>query len=251
MRQDNMIAAVDALIAARRSRTRITSLPGGSHPADVGEALTIQDAVIAKLGERIAGWKVAIDKDGKVMRGAIIGSRMLQSPASLLAADVPLLGMEAEIAFLFDRALPPRDSDYTASEIRDAVTALVGIEIVDSRFLDYANAPPLDRTADCMSNGAFVVGTHRSDWQRFDLATLEATLRVNGEVVVRKTGGHVAGDPILPAIALVNTLRRTKGVAEGQIITTGTYTGLNFVKPGDRVAVEFSGFGTAEITLTR
>jgi 2-keto-4-pentenoate hydratase len=102
-----------------------------------------------------------------------------------------------------------------------------------------------------MSNGAFVVGTHRSDWRRFDLAKLEATLRVNDEVAVRKTGGHVTGDPILPAIALVNKLRKSSGISAGQIITTGTYTGLSFVKPGDRVTIEFTNFGTAEVTLTK
>lgn len=245
-----MAAAVDALVGARRSFTRIASLPDGSHPLSVGEALAIQDAVITKLGERVAGWKVATTKDGEIMRGAIVGSRLLQSPASLPAAEVPLLGMEGEIAFMFDRALPPRGADYTAGEIRDAATAVVGIEIVASRFLDYAGAPPLDRTADCMSNGAFVLGTFRPDWRRFDLSKLEAILRVNAEVVVRKTGGHVTGDPILPAIALVNALRKTSGVDAGQIITTGTYTGLNFVKPGDRVAIEFAGFGTAEVSLT-
>ena len=133
----------------------------------------------------------------------------------------------------------------------EAVAAVVGIEIVASRFQDYPNAPLLDRTADCMSNGAFIVGTRRLDWRQFDLSKLQATLRVNGDVVVQKTGGHVAGDPILPAIALVNALRKTTGVASGQIITTGTYTGLHFAKPGDAMMVEFTGFGTAEVTATR
>ena len=249
MQPDKMDTAVDALVGARRTGTRIASLP--SHPADLAEALALQDAVIAKLGERVAGWKVAIAKDGGVMRGVIIGSRMLRSPAALPAADVPLLGVEAEIAFLFDRALPPRGNDYSAEEVKGAVTALVGIEIVASRFQDYANTPLHDRTADCMSNGAFIVGTHRPDWRQFDLSALQATLRLNGEIAVQKTGEHVAGDPIRPAVALVNALRKTTGVAVGQIITTGTYTGLHFAKPGDAISVEFSGFGTAEVTATR
>lgn len=244
-------AAIAALVSARRSRTRITSLPDGSHPADVAEALALQDAIIARLGERVAGWKVAISKDDEVMRGAIIGSRMLQSPASLAASDVPLLGIEGEIAFLFNRDLPPRGTDYSGEDVAKAVTAVVGIEIVDSRFQDYANSPFLDRVADCMSNGAFIVGTHCPDWQSTDLPKLQATLRVNGDIAVQKTGGHVAGDPILPAIALVNTLRKTVGVAAGQIITTGTYTGLHFAKPGDSITVEFTRFGTAEMTATR
>jgi 2-keto-4-pentenoate hydratase len=246
-----MAAAIDALATARRSRTRIVSLPTACHPANLGEALAMQDAIVAELGERVAGWKVAVNEAGEVMRGAIIQSRMLRSPASLPAADVPLLGIEGEIAFQFDRDLLPRDTDYSDEEVANAVTAVVGIEIVDSRFLGYSNAPLLDRTADCMSNGAFVVGTHRSDWRNVNLSALQATLRVNGEIAVQKIGGHVAGDPILPAIKLVNVLRKTVGIAAGQIITTGTYTGLHFAKAGDLMLVEFTDFGTAQVTVAR
>ncbi len=210
----------------------------------------MQDAMVERLGERVAGWKVAINKDG-VMRGVIVGSRMLRSPASIAAADVPLLGIEGEIAFRFDRDLLPRSSDYSAEEVTAATTALVGIEIVASRFADYAKTPILDRTVDLMSNGAFVTGTQRTDWRKTDLSKLEATLRVNGEIAVQKTASHPTGDPILPAIALVNELRRTSGVKAGQIITTGTCTGLHFVKPGDAIEVEFTGFGTAAVTVTR
>jgi 2-keto-4-pentenoate hydratase len=98
-----------------------------------------------------------------------------------------------------------------------------------------------------MSNGAFEYGTPRPDWRTIDLAALEATLTVNGKVVVQTTGGHGAGHPIRPAVPLVNLLRRAGGVGAGQVITTGTYTGLVFVKPGDHVVASFTGFGTAEI----
>jgi len=245
-----MGVAIDALITARRSGTRIASLPAGSHPGNLNEAHALQDATVAKLGERIAGWKVAVTKDGEVLRGVIVGSRMLKSPASLPAADVPLLGIEGEIAFLFDRDLPPRGTDYSAEDVAKAVTAVVGIEIVASRFQDYANTPLLDRTADCMSNGAFIIGTHRPYWRQTDLSALEATLRVNGTIAVQKTAAHIAGDPIRPAVALVNVLRHAGGVMAGQIITTGTYTGLYFAAAGDSIIVEFTGFGTAEVTVT-
>lgn len=210
----------------------------------------MQDALVAKLGESVAGWKVAIAKDG-LMRGVIVASRLLASPASIPAADVPLLGIEGEIAFRFDRDLPPRGGDYGAEDVAAATTALVGIEIVASRFADYAKTPLLDRTVDVMSNGAFITGTLRPDWRKTDLSKLQAILRVNGEVAVQKTAAHPTGDPILPAVALVNALRHTTGVKAGQIITTGTCTGLHFVKPGDAIDVEFTGFGTASVTVTR
>ena len=123
------------------------------------------------------------------MRGIILGSRMLASPASLPAADMLPLGIEAEIAFLFDRGLKPRAPEDSAEEVAAATTAVVGIEIVASRFRDYNGTKLLDRAADCMSNGAFIVGMHRPDWRSYDLSGPEATLKVNGHIVVQKTGG--------------------------------------------------------------
>ena len=73
----------------------------------------------------------------------------------------------------------------------------------------------LDGTADCMSNGAWIVGTRRPDW-RSSTSRAGGDVKGNGRIVVQKTGGHVAGDRILPAIALVNALRMTSGVQAGQ-----------------------------------
>jgi 2-keto-4-pentenoate hydratase len=250
MEEREMEHAVAALVDARRNGTRPAALPDGAHPADIDAAHAIQDAVVSALDERVAGWKVAISPGG-IMRGAILGSRVLESPAHMPAAGLPLLGIEAEIAFLFERDLPPRGTEYGADEIAEAATAVVGIEIVGTRFRDYDQAPALDRTADCMSNEAFVLGTRRSDWRAQDLAGLEAELRVNGTMITRQIGGHVTRDPLIPAVALVNLLRQSVGVRAGQFATTGTFTGLHRAAPGDDVTVSFTGFGTASITLLR
>jgi 2-keto-4-pentenoate hydratase len=251
MQPEALNAAVAALVQARRSRCRIASLPPGSSPATLAEAHAVQDATVMALGDRVAGWKVAITAQHEVMRGVILGSRLLPSPAGIPAADVPLLGIEAEIGFLFARPLPPRAAAYRLEEVAAASIAVAGIEIVASRFTDYAGTPLLDRTADCMSNGAYILGTRRHDWHGTDLSQLEATLRINGTVVIRKTAGHPAGNPIVPAVALANELRHGPGIAIGQIVTTGTYTGLHHASPGDAVSIAFTGFGAAEVTITR
>src|SRR5262245_52663092 len=224
-------AAARALAEARRSGRPLAALPAGTQPAGVADAHAIQDATIALLGDTITGWKVSV-VNGEVTRAALLGSRTLPSPARLSAKDVPMLGLEAEIAFRFDRALPPRERPYEKDEIAAAVTALAAIEVVDTRFTSHADRTPLDRVADFMLNGAFVAGTAQSDWRTIDLAALRASLSINGVTVVEQTGGHVTRDPILPAIALVNALRQD-GIAQGRVITTGTFTGLTIAKPGD------------------
>jgi 2-keto-4-pentenoate hydratase len=241
--------AARILADARRHGPALDALPDACHPATLDDAHAIQAATATLIGEPIAGWKVGATPDGRLARGALLRSRMLPSGATLAASSVPLLGVECEIAFRFDRDLPPRAQPYSYDEVADAVTALPAIEVVDSRLRGYPNSPPLDRIADCMSNGAFIAGTPRTDWRDFDLSALQAELVIDGKTIVQRSGGHPTKDPLLPAVALVNDLRTAGGVEAGRIVTTGTYTGLNFAAPGQTVQAIFRGFGEASVEL--
>ena len=101
--------------------------------------------------------------------------------------------------------------------------------------------------ADFMSNGAFVHGAAQPRWREFDLETIDVELAIDGRTLVRRSGGHASKDPLLPAVALVNDWRRSSGIGAGKIVTTGTYTGLHYAKPGQKVAVTFKDFGSVEV----
>ena len=251
MQPQSIADAARLLIAARHSGNLLAALPPACQPTNTAEAHAIQDATVAALGDAVAGWKIALAPDGTVMRGVLLRSRVLPSPARIKAAQVPLLGVEAEIAFHFDRALAPRDRDYSHGEVAAAVAAFAAIEVVDTRFTSYANTPPLQRLADFMSNGAFVQGALQADWRELDLVNLHVRLTLDGEVIADRIGGHVTQDPLIPAVALVNELRRQGGVPAGMLMTTGTYTGLNHAKPGQTTVVAFDGFASVQLTFDR
>ena len=238
--------AAEAIARAWAEGRRIEALPEGARPGSLAEAHAIQDAAARLLGLEVGGWKVAL-VDGEVMRGAIFCSRILASPAHLPAARVPLLGVEAEITFRRERDLPARTEAHAEAEVLAAVQALVAIEVVDSRFTSYQDTPLLDRAADFVSDGALVPGTAPASRAAADLAGLEAVLTVDGREVVRRRGRHAAGGPVGPTVALANALRTQGGLRAGQIVTAGTYTGLEFVRPGQRVAATFPGLGAAEV----
>jgi 2-keto-4-pentenoate hydratase len=235
------------LSEARQHGQLLAELPVAYRPTSVDQAHAIQVDTAACLHDTIAGWKVATAPDGQLVRGGLLRSRLYTSGASLPAALVPLLGVEVEVGFRVERDLPSRVAEYTYAEVAAAVTAFPAIEVVDSRFPDYPNAPFLDRVADFMSNGAYIQGAARLDWRDFDLAGLDAELNIDGQTIVRNIGGHATKDPLLPAVALVNDLRAADGVKAGQVITTGTYTGLKFAKPGQTVKAIFHGFGLAQV----
>lgn len=250
MDQEAIRQAAGLLIGARTSGVLLDGLPVACRPRDVDDAHAIQDAMVAALGETVAGWKVGTTPEGRVVRGALLRSRIIPSGGAIAAAQVPLLGIEAEIAFRFDRAFEPRVLAYKYTEVAAAVTAFPAIEIVDSRYKDYRGTSLIERIADFVSNGAFVEGEAQLLWHRFDLSRLDVRLEIDGEVVVQHVGGHPSGDPLLPAIELVNDLRHTSGVEAGRVMTTGTYTGLKFAKGGQRVRAVFEGFGSVEVRIT-
>jgi 2-keto-4-pentenoate hydratase len=162
---------------------------------------------------------------------------------------MPLLGMEAEIAFRFLRDAPLREAPYSYEEVAERVVAFPAIEIVATRYRDYKGTPLIERVADCMSNGAFVAGESQPAWRTMDLVNIRASLAFGETVVAQGVGGHVAGDPLRPAVDLVNVLRAGEGVRAGQVMTTGTYTGLHYATPGTRVRAAFDGFGAATVDI--
>src|SRR5207248_28405 len=158
-------------------------------------------------------------------------------------------GIEVEIAYRFDREFPPRADDYTRQEIEQGLTALVGAEIVDTRFTSYDDTPPLERMADFLANGAYVEGPSRADWREFDLAQLEGYVAFDGRDQARRVGGHPSRDPLLPALALVNRLRGSAGVSAGMIVTTGSYAGMSLAPLACSISAGFVGFGEVAFSL--
>lgn len=242
------VQAAQLLFDARAGRRPpLAALPDECAPQSVADAHRIQQALAALFRDSARAMKVSV-KDGVVQHGLILASRILSSPARLPRKTTRLCGVEAEIAFRLDRELPKRAEPYTREEVTEAVTALVAIEIVDAG-LALPDAPPLHKASDFLVNGGLVTGSEPANWRDVDLMALEAVLVVNGLEKKRLTGGYAAGHPLEPAIALINDLATNAAVPAGFIITTGSYTGLDFVEPGDTVQVEFVGFGEAEITF--
>jgi 2-keto-4-pentenoate hydratase len=244
MDQRAITQAAELFVAARRTGKLLDALPASCRPQTLDEAFAIQDATVAALGETVAGWKVAL-VEGRVVRGAIMASRVFESGAQVKAATMPLMGIEAEIAFRFERDMPA--GKYSYEDVANAVSAFAAIEIVDSRFKSYPDVSAQERNADFVSNGGFVRGLAAANWRKLDLTNIAVTLIIGGQEVVKRNGGHIAGDPLLPAVALANDL--PGGIKAGQFVTTGTYTGMTFAKVGQTAVAAFAGFGPVEVSF--
>lgn len=242
MTRTDIDAAARLLADAWRTGVKRAPLPLELQPKTVDEGHAIQDATISLLGETIGGWKVGLDKAGIMSRAPILKRVIQANPGKVDGSAAHLRGIEAEIAFRFLKDLPARAGDYSRKDVEDAIEAFPAIELLNSRYAEPAPRSTLEKLADCIIQGGIVCGTPRPDWRSIDFAKLEVVLTVDGTDVASFTGSHPVGDPVAPALALVNDLRKSSGVKAGQIMTTGTWTGVNYVGPDSLAIANFDGF---------
>ncbi|MFL9861861.1 hypothetical protein P0D72_09210 [Paraburkholderia sediminicola] len=243
--------AARQLTRARESGERISQLCVDAQPHTVDEAHQIQAATVSLLRDTVSGWKVAISPTGEFMYGAVLASRVFDSPARLRQTMCPMMTVEVEVAFRFTRELPQRLAPYSYQEVLEAVQPFAAIEVIDSRYANYAETPWLQRAADFMSNGAFVKGDDFRGWETRNLSQLDVALSVGGETIVTKKGGHPAGDPYSLVVTLVNFVRAQSGVGAGQFVTTGSFTGMTRVGIAELVSGQFDSLESAVVEFVQ
>jgi len=247
MTPDQIERAANALVAARRGAA-IASLPADAIPQSEADSYQIQDAVRAKLGERVGGWKVGISPLGGHFAAPIYASTVVPSPASLPAKGFKIIGIECEIGFRFNKALPARPQPYTRHDVLEAASLHPTIEIVDSRYQDFRSLDRLQVLADNFSNGGLVYGPASSNWDGIDLAHPPIEVTADGKHFADCTGLR-AGTPIELVLAAVQHANGRGGVAAGTVITTGTHTGLVFTEPGVKIAADYGRLGRVEVSF--
>ena len=158
-------------------------------------------------------------------------------------------GVEAEIAFLLGKDLPPRATAYTREELLDAIASChPAIELLESALLDPDAASRLTSIADLQSNGAFVYGPAVAGWQSFDFEDETAEMNIDGFVRVAKGKNAAGGDLLRLVLWLANEAQgRTGGLRAGQWITTGSWTGKTLADSSSVALARFPHFGEVSV----
>jgi 2-keto-4-pentenoate hydratase len=250
MNRESIDLAVGHLVEAYQLGVALAGWPEGCQPKTPREAYQIQDALTRELGIPIGGWKIgATTAEARRMlkargpfSGRVLAPRIFASGVSLPSSAYRMRGVECEFAFRLARDLAPRARPYAPKEVLAAVDTLhPAIEIVETRFRDWATAGGLcGIIADQGSNGGLVLGRPIKDWRKLDLAAAKVALSVNGQRQAEGTGALVMGDPVKALTWLANHRRRAGGLKAGQVITTGTCTGLYRGAPGDEAVGRFA-----------
>ena len=240
--------AVRALLEARRSGVQMA--PPFAVP-DRAAVYAIQDGVARATGP-VDGWKVgagtptADPNPAPLLAGAVV-----RSPAGFDGQSMHMIGVETEIAFHIARDIAARREPVGRAEALAAVgDACVAMEACDTRLANFRNVGPDWILADNQGNHGLVVGDGIAQWRTLDWPTLQVRQIIDGKTVVDQTGGLRAVDPTrLLAWMIDHAVRLRGGVRKGQVITTGSWTGLTFYPPGTRARGEFAGLGSVEASF--
>lgn len=249
--------AAAALAAARREGHLLEHLPEASRPRSLAEGYDIQSAFIETWPDKLAGWKIGATSHVTMERfgvsepiyGPFFASDIHASPATPGAGRIQHMAIESEFAYRLGADLPARATPYTREEILDAIDALIPcFEIVGPRFVKVPFDDVASAVADCVMNAAMILGTPITDWRGIDAARHSVTLRIDNLVTGTGNGSECLGDPRNVLDWIVEKLRaRGISLKKGELLSTGTCTGIVPLQRGQSAMADFGTLGKVEV----
>ena len=256
MNPDQQRKLTKLLAELRREGRQQSGLDPSLVPPDADTAYRVARMVEEELGWDVAGWKIAAFKSemqtalraDAPIYGRVFAPNVRPSPVQVTHAALCSPIPEVEYMARLGADLPPRAAPYAVEEVTEAVASLhPGIELAECRFIHDEAFPPLPAIlADGAGASIICDGEAIADWRERDIAGQEVVLTCNGSP--RRTGTAAASldHPIMPLTWLANELSRTGiGLRSGQMISTGTLSGMLRPKPGETYVADFGPFGSA------
>ncbi len=242
----DVYALADSLYAARSAGAPLAPTPALS-PATDDEAYRVQDAIIARLASKVKAWKVGASSPDATPNGAPIFDLFDAGQVPARAST----GVELEIAFKLARGFPAGGAKPSRSDVEAAIGSIhIALETCASRLAEGMAAPAHLRLADFGTNLGLVIGPEIADWHAVDAKMLRASVSANGRTIADVTGGHTAPDLLgLLTWVVGHAVSKRGGMEAGTIVTTGSWTGIQWVDGPATIVGTFDGLGSVEVQL--
>jgi 2-keto-4-pentenoate hydratase len=103
--------------------------------------------------------------------------------------------------------------------------------------------------ADLGYAGRYVYGEGIRDWRSISWGELSVRLLINGREIAG-SGAKAFGHPLEGVLWLANHRSRLgDGLRAGDIVSTGSLTGIQWTKPGDEAVADYGVLGTVRVHL--
>lgn len=185
--------------------------------------------------------------------GPLFDSHCKTNGSDIALAPVQKNMLETEFAVGLTSDLPAQTAEYSLEDAMNAVGWVAGaFEIVGIRFDTEFKGAGRMFIADSGANVDFVMGDKYEDWRSLDLSCHPASLAINGEEVASGHSGMSIWEHTIGPVAWLANHRvmKTRGLKAGDIITTGSCTGMKPVAPGDEASADFGPLGQVNVKFT-
>jgi 2-keto-4-pentenoate hydratase len=259
MTEEGLLAGAERIVAARGAVAKLDGLPDAERPRTIEDGYRMLRIATQRWADEPVGWKVgatsrevqAMFGIGEPVYGPIFKTTVHASPARLQANAFQHLLLEAEFTFSFRADLPLRTEPYARDGVLEAIDAVIpSIEVISPRFkrLSVDHTPQF--IADFSGNAAAVMGTPCTDWRRLDFAAQGAAMIIGGVKRQEGTGAVTLGNPLNVLEWLVAAMAtRGHAIRKGDLVMTGTMTGLHAPKPGEPAVADFGPLGKVEVVF--
>ncbi len=259
---DAEVDEVVALIAHARLERRAAVLPDRLQTRDWESVVRVVLALDDRLGWPGGGWKVGAasreireaeglpsPSPGRIYRHTMFASGAELGPEFF----INYRNCECEYAFELNVDYPPRDRAYSEADVRAGIAALFpALELGDTVFQDWYGASSY--FGSCLDNGggaALVAGARVTEWRDVDLNGAGMRVSLNDHYIKSGSAQAAMGHPVTSLTWLVNWVTaQGRGVAAGEVISTGTCTGHLFADRGDGVSADFGDLGIVRVLFT-
>jgi 2-keto-4-pentenoate hydratase len=229
---------------------------------DIGsraEAEAFQAEAIRALGGEPCGYKIGATSSEvqKLLQcrepiyAPLLREHVLASGATF-PLPAGLLGIECEFGFVMGRDFPAANETAQIAGARSAIAeCFVGLELVGRRVAPDVPLNEVTAIADFSLDVAVVRGAPIRDWERHDLATMPVRAVVDGATLASGTGAAVLGHPLNSLLWLAAALSKRGGqLRKGELILTGTCTGITKVAAGQLFEGRFADLPAVAVSLT-
>jgi 2-keto-4-pentenoate hydratase len=219
---------------------------------NLDDVYATQNLVSAALGADIRAWKTSSLEDGTAFVGPIYATNIFASGAQIPTSKMHVIGIEGEIAFRINCDLPDQGHPYLRDDILTSISEMLPlIELVDTRMVNGMEQDPTLKMADNQSNYGIIIGdVSTKDWTDINATMAEVHLTVND----KKLFSGISSSPINDMFDLMagtanSCVKYDRPVRAGDIITTGSCTGIVFIEPGSNVVLNFPEIGQVEASI--
>ena len=227
----------------------------------IKEAYKFQDISEKLLKMKRIGWKIGATSlkaqqylnTKEPVTAPMFKDYCYQSPSTITIFTNQNTSIECEFGFKFKKHLPPQIKKYDLNEIISAIDCLIPvIEIIATRFKGgFKNLGPIKLIADMVVHKGLVKGIEINKWEDINLAEQNVELYKNGLKIISGYGSDVLGSPLNVLEWSINHLSESgKSINAGDIISTGTCTGIIPILQGDKIVANFIGLDTIKLNIS-